>query len=297
MGLLRIYPIHPKGLRSQPVFPRTLDMALPIVFLHYGKSEYLPFTLGRAKMTNLNSPVILIGDDANKGYLPFVEHVHMNRYARQAVAFQSVYKHFSPNSPGYEMFCFMRWFILRDFMKAHGLNEIFHMDSDVLISVNVQKERENWSGYGLTVLRKQCAGNMFVNGTATLDQLCDIIWELYTGPDSDARLAALYARDKGVCDMTTLGMICDQAPHHVAEMDGIQPDGSFWDANIKIDQGFEMQKGFKAIRWINSQPFGRHIATGREILFKSLHYQGGSKDQIGPAFRQMYPQPAAAVAA
>ena len=265
-------------------------MDLPIVFLHYGRSAYLPFTLGRAKMMNVNSPVVLIGDDDNKNYLPFVEHVQMNSYACQAAELQKIYRHHSPNGHVYEMFCFMRWFILRDFMKCHGLTEIIHLDSDVLINVNVQEERRNWQGYGLTILRRQCAGNMFINGTASLEALCDIIWDLYTGPDSDRRLAELYARDKVVSDMATIGMICDKDPMHVAEMDGIQPDGSFWDANISVDQGFEMDgNGFKAMRWMNGLPYGRHVETGRHILFKSLHYQGMSKRGIEPAFRQVYP--------
>jgi hypothetical protein len=267
-------------------------MDLPIVFLHYGRSKYLPFTLGRAKMLNVNSPVVLIGDAANKDYLPFVEHVDMNRYARQAAEFQKAYTHLSPNGYSYEMFCFMRWFILRDFLRAHGLKEIIHLDSDVLINVNVQEERRNWLGYGLTILRKECAGNMFVNGMATLEALCDIIWDMYTGPDSQARLTELLQRRGNISDMAALEMLCQANPAHVAEMDGIQPDGSFWDANINLSQGFETGRdGMKAIRWINGMPFGRHLATGRDVLFKSLHYQGMSKDAIEPAFRQAYPLP------
>ncbi len=246
-------------------------------------------------MLNVNSPVVLIGDTFTQDVFPYIEHVHMSRFAKQAVEFQNIYRHFSPNGPAYEMFCFMRWFILRDFMKAYGLSNIVHLDSDVLINVNVQQEQRNWLDFGLTILRRQCAGNMFVNGTTTLDALCEIIWDLYASSDSEQRLALLYERDKGICDMTTLGMICDKEPHQVGEMDGIQPDGSFWDANIKLDQGFETDSsGVKAVRWIDGRPFCRHLASGRDIFFKSLHYQGQSKHLIEPAFREVYPLPKAA---
>ena len=105
-----------------------MPQGLPIVFMHYGCSPYLPFTVGRAKMLNLNSPVLLIGDAENERMLPFVQHANMNRYAKQAAAFEKIYRHHSPNGLGYELFCFLRWFILRDFMITNRLTEIIHLD-------------------------------------------------------------------------------------------------------------------------------------------------------------------------
>ncbi len=271
---------------------------LPIVFLHYGCSHYLPFTAGRAKMMNIDSPVILIGDAANEKFLPFVQHVPMNRYAKQAVELEKHYKHLSPNGQGYELFCFLRWFILRDFMKAHDLTEIIHLDSDVLINVNVTRERSNWLDYDLTLVRSVCAGNMFVNGTRTLEELCDIIWDLYTGPESDRKLGELYAKAQvsggGVCDMSALQLLCDASPGRVGEMTGVQPDDSYWDANFRQSEGFEIENGMKKMTWLNGLPFGRHINSGRDIFFKSLHFQGKAKDHLAAEFRKVYPASAAA---
>jgi hypothetical protein len=272
-----------------------MSEALPIVFVHLFNSNYLPFTLGQAKMKNLSSPIILIGDDSNK-VLPFVTHVHMNAYAKQAVEFQKIYKHFSPNGFIYEQFCFIRWMILRDFMRAHGLQKIIHLDSDVLLYVDVNKEQENWKDYELTLINGNCAGNMFVNGTSALDELCTSIWDMYAAPGAEARLAALLEERHrigclAVSDMVPLRAFYDANRNRVGEMTGIQPDGSYWDANVHLDEGFETRDGRKNFWFQGGKAYCRHVATGREIWFKSLHFQGIAKSHIEPAFREGMKQP------
>jgi hypothetical protein len=262
-----------------------MPSGLPIVFLHYGRGDYLPFTMGRAKMINLNSPLCLIGDDHNRGFLPFAQHFNMNDYARQAVEFEKIYRHLSPNGRGYELFCFLRWFLLRDFMLSHGLTSIIHVDSDVILNVDVNLEQSNWKTTGLSLINAVCAGNMFVNGTQTLEALCQIIWNMYDAPGAQEKLDAIYAQTQkenggGICDMMALRALRDSRPNEVAEMTGVQPDGSYWDANIHLSEGFAMNGPHKAIRWINGKPYGRHLASGRDIWFKSLNYQGIAKSMI-----------------
>lgn len=274
---------------------------LPIVFIHLFNSNYLPFTLGQAKAMNLQSPVILIGDDTNN-ILPFATHVHMNRYCKQAIEFQKIYKHISPNGFVYEQFCFIRWFILRDFMLTHGLQHILHADSDVLLYVDVNKERENWKDFELSLINSNCAGNMFVNGTKALEELCTMIWDLYAAPDRDERLEAIHqARLKeqrlAVSDMVPLQAYSEANRNRVAEMTGIQPDGSYWDANVHLDEGFEMNGERKNYWFRDGRAYCRHLATGRDIWFKSLHFQGIAKSHIEPAFRLGFRQPSALVRA
>ncbi len=214
---------------------------IPIVFIHLSNSEYLPYTLGQAKMKNLNSPVILIGDDTNNVF-PFATHVHMNRYCKQAVEFQKIYKHFSPNGFIFEQFCFLRWFLLRDFMLAHGLKRVLHVDSDVLLYADVNAEQANWKDAELSVVNGEYAGNMFVNGTRGLEDLCAIIWDMYAAPGADERLAALLESRRcpgrfAVSDMAAMRNLFDANRHRMAEMTGIQPDGSYWDMNVRSGRG------------------------------------------------------------
>src|SRR4051812_47091545 len=83
--------VHGLETRCRDLAPTTdnhfMAEPLPIVFMHYGNSNYLPFTIGQAKLMSMGSPIVLIGDPTNN-VLPFVTHVDMNRYSRQAVEFQ-----------------------------------------------------------------------------------------------------------------------------------------------------------------------------------------------------------------
>jgi hypothetical protein len=262
---------------------------LPLVFMHYRNSSYLPFTLGQAKMRSPDSPVILIGDATNNVF-PFVKHVEMGRYEAGANEFAKIYRHMSPNGEPYELFCFKRWFILRDFMRAHDLERIVHVDSDVLLYVDVNEEQANWRDYALTLVRGVCAGNMFVNGRAGIEALCDVISDLYAGEDSAARLAAIYReRQKtaeGISDMVALKLFYDANRDRVGEMAGVQPDGSYWDANIHLSEGFDTADGRKRLRFVGGVPYGRLSESGREVRFKCLHFQGVAKRHIEPAYRQ-----------
>jgi hypothetical protein len=275
---------------------------LPIVFIHLSNSNYLPYTLGQAKMHNMDSPVILIGDDTNNVY-PYATHVNMNRYCAQAVEFQKIYKHFSPNGFMYEQFCFLRWFLLRDFMKTHGLQRLIHVDSDVLLYVDVNKEQANWQDAELSLINGECAGNMFVNGTKGLEDLCTIIWDMYAAPGADERLAAILESRRcpgrfAVSDMVPLRKLYDANRHRIAEMTGVQPDGSYWDANVRMDEGFETEDGRKKYWVKDGRAYCRHVATRQEIWFKSLHFQGVAKNHIEPTFQLGMPlTPPEAVAA
>ena len=74
-------------------------------------------------------------------------------------------------------------------------------------------------------------------------------------------------------------------------MTGIQPDGSYWDMNVRMDEGFETEDGHKRYLFQDGRAFCRHVATGRDIWFKSLHFQGMGKKLIEPAFRLGMHQP------
>jgi hypothetical protein len=78
-------------------------------------------------------------------------------------------------------------------------------------------------------------------------------------------------------------------------MTGIRPDGSYWDANIHLSEGFEVSEGRKRVRFEGRVPYCRHLETGRDVRFNCLHFQGGAKKHIEGAFRAG--MPAAAVTA
>ena len=266
---------------------------LPLVFIHHRNSPYLAFTLAQARRWSPTSPIYLIGDDTNVGVNPFIHHVNMSRYRSSAEAFKSVYRHFSPNGESYEQFCFVRWFYLRDFLRESGIDRCVHVDSDVLLYVDVNREQTNWYGYDLTLVRGYCAGNMFVNRRAAIEDLCDLTWDLYAASGAQDRLAAIYAQrqktGEGISDMVPLKMLYDARRDRVAEMTGLRPNGSWWDANIHLPEGFETADGRKRVAFREGRAYCRHLATGQDVRFNCLHFQGGAKKHIEPAYRAGLP--------
>src|ERR1700683_5088106 len=97
--------------------------SIPIVFLNYQLPPWLVYTLGQAKLANLQSPVVLIGDETNN-VVNFISHVKIGSYWQRSAQLQPLYRHLSPNPPGWEFFCFARWFVLLEFMKTHNLERI-----------------------------------------------------------------------------------------------------------------------------------------------------------------------------
>ncbi|MBP2660315.1 MAG: hypothetical protein H6Q69_3347, partial [Firmicutes bacterium] len=70
-------------------------MSIPIVFMHYGDSEYLQYSLLQAKKSNKDSDIILIGDDSNNKY-SFVKHANIND-SQSGQDFAKIYQHMSFN--------------------------------------------------------------------------------------------------------------------------------------------------------------------------------------------------------
>ena len=106
---------------------------------------------------------------------------------------------------------------------------------------------------------------MFVNGIKAIDDLCDMMWSMYTSPDSAEKLQALYDQRRkfhtGISDMVYLQRLYDTNRHRVADMSGIQPDDSYWDANVHMEEGFEMESGRKRIEFENYLPYCTQVST------------------------------------
>lgn len=78
----------------------------PIIFCHYGNSDYLEYTLRQVKLTNPNNRVILLGDEKNKSIaeIAHVEHYLFKDYANgiENLTFESVYEHVAGEKHGRE---------------------------------------------------------------------------------------------------------------------------------------------------------------------------------------------------
>lgn len=255
-------------------------MIIPVIVLHLGRQPYYDKVIDQA--TKYNEHVFAIGD------LVPPSHYDIKEYSQSANEFSTIYDHLSTNSRKIELMCFQRWFILKDFMEKHGIDVSFHIDSDVMLYANADKEyHDKFEQFDFTLSHRCCGSNSFFT-LKGLRNFCNFLMNFYKNKSSYEyeRVAAHYhVRQKhglpgGVCDMTLLEYYSYQNCGKIGEMMHIINDSTY-DHNINVpDQYFRMNKGMKHFVFVNGIPYCYQESTGKQIQFKTLHFQGAAKNLI-----------------
>ena len=259
---------------------------IPVIFIHRGFQDYLNYTL---KQSCKKNKTFLIGTDnrVSDDNLYFED---INKYQKYTEKFSSIYEYKSTNPYDYELFCFLRWFILKDFMEQNNLDVVFYVDSDVMLYVNVDDEFKKYDQFDMTLLHRSAAISSFFTKKG-LDIFCDFLIDTFSNKESYnfKKISSHYeVRQKfglpgGVCDMTYFDFFHywddGGGPGKVGEMMTII-DGSTYDHNINVpDQYFDFN-GIKNIKMKDGYPYVYNHKLKKDIRFNSLHFQGGAKYQI-----------------
>lgn len=257
---------------------------VPIVFVHRGDSDHLACSLAQAQHSNPASTVFLLGDEQNDHY-PCVSHHAYADYFSGASAFEAIYRHFSTHPVDFELICFQRWFILKEFLAAHNLRQCVYLDSDVLLYADVTSEMPKFRRFDFTLCWNTIGCVVFVTDVEGLARLCQFMMDVYAKRDRYQydRMASHFAvrqRNRlpgGACDMTALQLYNELTFGRVGEASHII-DGSVYDPNINVAQpGFDMDGAIKKVFWQDGMPYGTFARTGEAIRFNSLHFNGHAK--------------------
>lgn len=280
---------------------------MPIVVIHNGNQDYLGYCLLQAKKTNPKSRIILIGNDSNKNCFKFVEHYNFEELkCKQTEELANVYKHLSPNSHEFELFCILRWYYLRNLMKKLDLKKCFHIDSDVMLYCDINKESENFSEYLITIdssdeKTASSPHNMFIGDFNTLNDFCCYVLNAYKDENIVESFNNIYQQNlknkymQGISDMNLWMFFAKTLDRQkVFNINNII-DGYKFDHNIRAEDDFERQElskrrqPLKKIKFINGIPYSKFIGEGeykyKFIRFKTLHFQGDSKCYMRDAYR------------
>lgn len=252
---------------------------IPVIVIHLGSQPYYDRVIDQAK--KFNECVFAIGDSVPPS------HYNIYEYFESAGKFSTIYDHLSTNSRKIELMCFQRWFILKDFMEKHDIDVSFHIDSDMMLYANTDMEYHKFAQFDFTLSHRCCGSNSFftLNG---LKKFCDFLLNFYMNKNTYEyeRIAAHYhVRQKhglpgGVCDMTLLEYYSYQNCGKIGEMMHIIDDSTY-DHNINVpDQYFHMDKETKDIVFVNDLPYCYQESSGKQIQFKTLHFQGSAKTLI-----------------
>ena len=267
--------------------------SIPIVFIHTGYSDYMEYSLRQAKHTNPDSEIILLGDESNNRF-HFVTHVNIKDYFNGAAEFAKIYKHYSTNPYNYELFCFQRWFILRDFLTVNKLKEVFVCDTDVLIYTDIgkilKKSYKNIEFGCLSDNKKKCynAAISFWKDKK-LTKFCQNIFSLYSNinglkliknkwievkksknPGSFSDMDAVKNFTDKYIDKNKFVNFCKNTNNSVFDND-INSMNCF-----KSDE-YKFRLGIKNIFFKEKKPFCYNLLEKRNIRFNCLHMQGPAK--------------------
>lgn len=264
---------------------------IPVVFLHVGSGgDILEKVFKQAKK---NNRVILIGDD-NTSYLgPLcgIEFVNIQEVIDDDCKEfgDKLYDHLSTNPEHIEKFCFLRWFVVRTFMRKFNFDRIFHADSDVMLYCDVTEENKKYEQFDMTLIHRACGSTSYMS-VDSIDRFCNYLIGIYRDKTSFAydELRAKFNnmrkhnKDGGVCDMTLLERFhyedtAGGGPCRIGEMSHVFGDATF-DHNINVDDGvYEHNGQHKSITFKDGIPYCFHKNLNKQVRFNGLHFQGPAK--------------------
>lgn len=272
---------------------------IPIIFIHKNYSPYLEFTLRQAVHTNPKSPIHLLGDEANNRF-PFLIHHHIRDFFNEeTAAFTKVYDHSSPNHYDYELFCFIRWYLVKELMKRENYSRVFVADSDVMIYSDItsyfdKSDLDNCMaafnvGADYQWVRSASGHSSFWTWEG-ISRFCQMAIDLYTEPRlkgflNQIRAEKITKNDRaGVSDMTALYVFYEEETARIRNLSESRNGGAF-DHNICMATNFNLDEyefglGRKKIVMKHGQPVAYNLVLKQEVMLHTLHFQGNSKNIV-----------------
>ncbi len=274
-------------------------MPTPIVFIQQGAPaalSHLNCALLQARWWNPGCPIFVLGDDACREALaaPGIEFVPLRPAAGGTHLFRELYIHLSNNAPDYERFCFERWFQLRDFLVARGLDAVWHFDSDVMPYEDLATLAPDLEPLDFTLTRGSGHSSFF--RTAALEKFCAFILDGYRQEPATGALRARHDSLKSagapglISDMTFLRDFAGTGGLQSEDLGSKPGDHPRFDGNMLSPHSFQMDGPLKHLTWTNQQPHATQEADSGLVRFLALHFQGLSKSCM-PAHLRPPPGP------
>jgi hypothetical protein len=252
-----------------------------LVFIHKGDSLVLKVAIAQANLSNPSARVILVGDDTYQmlnSPIKF-EYERINDYSVTAKKFESIYKHSSSNPYSYELFCFQRWFILRELAIKCNINSKFvYLDSDALIYADVDHIFPKIKTE-MSVCNEVGPAFTFFKSLSVLDDYCEFIYSSFTDPKKYLELENYVTNYNNVglphiSDMATLGLFGKKT--NLNDIGRVTEKNFIFCENIGESQGLVLGMiGKKVIRRKGRKFF--RTTNGNLVEAGGVHLQGWQK--------------------
>lgn len=255
-------------------------MYMPIVFIHRGNEAFVPYTLRQAEESNPHADIFFLGNEENEGAISGrVSFFRAADYGEGASDFAEVYQHLSTNSYVYNLFCFQRWFILRDFMRKNRIDRCCYLDTDVMLYTDINDPR-----FAKFSFEYAWTNPVDLPG---LENFCSRTREYFRDPqlfqvvlEYTDKIGHVIHGQKLVSDMVLLALFFMQSPSRTYSRGLV--DGSFFDGFITnyplqvppLFDDVEKLDGKKKVYLMNGRLFCYHLTAKSYIQANSLHFQG-----------------------
>lgn len=249
-----------------------------IFFIHKGNQPYVRTVIESTRDLNPDEVIIFLGNEANEK-IRGVRQEYIDNYYTYGQKVQNIYKHLSPNSPEFELFCITRWFVILEYMEKHGIEIGCHYDSDVVnfvptdFSMCEEKMCICYDGGHICIFKRE-----------QLHDLCDSIITFYEKKVN--QLDSIYSFRKanglwgGVHDLTFIWDYKIRNTDIVRDL-SIVNSLTYYDHNINSESdGFEMLDGKKKIYYYDNKYYVRDVYTLEYVEIKLLHLSGVAKKYI-----------------
>jgi len=217
------------------------------------------------------------------GYLCFRDYS-----SEDVVFFQNAYQHFSVNGFESELFCFLRWFHLRDYARAKGHTHILHFDHDVLVCGTRKEILGGMRDHELCI--SQISGHTGYFTLEALEALCDYF--LYFVQDGYKehiqrhyqRYAAAIENKTAfaVSDMTAMKEFFDTSPLKKSNT----PTGIMVNINLpEYGCTINQKTGILDLYVYNGGVYAKK-ESGEFLRYFTLHFQGPeAKRHLHPVYK------------
>jgi hypothetical protein len=178
----------------------------------------------------------------------------------------------------WELRCFLRYPLILEFCKAHGIQSCWSLDWDVLVFCNLEQEAMKWSQFGWSKL-PDCL-------IPSMDELAEFLkWTTVVFEDGTTENIAIRKKHESepswtLCDMNLRNYYQEHVLKKGAfDLYEIRDDGAF-DSNITCGYyGFTAANNLKVLKWEKGLPYGKTNEGGWARL-KTLHCWGPQTHNI-----------------
>ncbi|HZZ72877.1 MAG TPA: hypothetical protein VFE24_11550 [Pirellulales bacterium] len=265
-------------------------MSAPILFCHFGYSNYLPFVLQAARRANPDKEVVLLGDERNVQLARecAVTHAFFRDYANgeEIDAFHACYRLIQgkdhrafKSGVDWVKFVFLRWFYIYNYLRAQQIQSFWHFDSDTMIVEPLAPQEGKFQPYACT---EQCNGIClmgWVSGPAVVGNYLRKINELFhREPYLAAQQREFDEQSPGYAftEMRAFMAFRDEERPPTVRLNRIV-DGVSFDDYIVVEHGLEMERlpNGKPVKRVGLSSDGRFycrdLATGAAVRMISFN--------------------------